>query len=79
MFQALTVRGSMTLHPSRASMLLSGLMIECVKSASQDMLRTSIIFCLIVQPMLTSGTVMPPFSMAVKQFLLSSTATILVC
>ena len=54
-------------------------MIECVKSASQDVVRTSIIFCLIVQPTLTSGTVMPPLSMAFKQFLLSSTATILVC
>ena len=54
-------------------------MIECVKSASQVVSRTSIIFCLIVQPTLTSGTVMPPFSMAFKKFLLSSTATILVC
>ena len=36
-------------------------MIECVKSASQVVLRASIIFCLIVQPTLTSGTVMPPF------------------
>ena len=52
---------------------------ECVKSASQVVLRTSIIFCLTVQPMLTSGTVMPPFSMAFRQFLLSSIATILVC
>ena len=54
-------------------------MIECVTSASQVVLRTSTIFCLIVQLTLTSGTVMPPFSMAFKQFLLSSTATTLVC
>ena len=54
-------------------------MIECVTSASQVVLRTSTIFCLIVQPTLTSGTVMPPFSMAFKQFLLLSTATTLVC
>ena len=54
-------------------------MIECVKSASQVVLRTSTIFCLIVQPTLTSGTVMAPFSMAFKQFLLSSTATTLAC
>ena len=54
-------------------------MIECEKSASQVVLRTSTIFCLIVQPTLTSGTVMAPFSMAFKQFLLSSTATTLAC
>lgn len=54
-------------------------MTECVKSASQVVLRTSIIFCLIVQPMLTSGTVMPPFAIAFKQSLLSSTTTFLVC
>ena len=65
-------------------LILAGLstppgMIECVKSASQNVLKMSIIFCLIVLPMLTSGTIMPPFSMAFRQFLLSSTTTILVC
>ena len=48
-------------------------MIACVKSASQIVLRMSIIFCLIVQPTYSHAT------MAFKQFLLSSTATILVC
>ena len=54
-------------------------MTKCVKSASQVVLRTSIIFWLVVQPTLTSGTVMPPFCMALKQFHLPSKATTLVC
>ena len=54
-------------------------MTECVKSASQVVLKMSIIFCLTVQPMLTFGTVTPPFSIAFRLFLLSSTAVILVC